>query len=195
MYESMKRINVIGTTGSGKTTFSKELATALGIPYVQLDELFWKPNWVESTDEDFLSKVASAVSSDTWVLDGNFSRTTHIKWQRADTVIWLDFSYLTTFTQLLGRTIKRAIKKDELWPNTGNKESFRKSFFDKSSILIWFLQNYGRNKQKYENVMQSHEFSHLNFVRLTNRKEAREFIENIRNSLSQQHAQKARASA
>jgi adenylate kinase family enzyme len=135
------------------------------------------------------------VSNDVWVLDGNFSRTTDIKWEKADTVIWLDFSYLTTFSQLLGRTIKRAIQKDELWPNTGNKESFRKSFFHKSSILMWFFKNYGRNKERYNNVMQSHEHSHLNFVRLKNRKEAREFIENTRNKLSQQDAQKARASA
>lgn len=191
----MKRINVIGTTGSGKTTFSKELSAALDIPYVQLDELFWKPNWVESTEEEFLPKVASVVSNDTWVLDGNFSRTTDIKWQRADTVIWLDFSYLTTFTQLLGRTIQRAIRKDELWPNTGNKESFRKSFFHKSSILMWFFKNYRRNKKRYGSIMQSSEFSHLNFVRLTNRKETREFIEHTRNKLSQQDAQKARASA
>ncbi len=191
----MKRINVIGTTGSGKTTFSKELSAALDIPYVQLDELFWKPNWVESTEEEFLPKVASAVSNDAWVLDGNFSRTTDIKWQRADTVIWLDFGYLTTFTQLLGRTLRRAIKKDELWPNTGNKESFRKSFFDKSSILLWFFQNYSRNKKRYENIMQSNEFSHLNFVRLTNRKESREFIKNTHNKLSQQNVQKMRASA
>lgn len=190
----MKRINVIGTTGSGKTTFSKDLSAALGIPYVQLDELFWKPNWVESTEEEFLPKVASAVGDDTWVLDGNFSRTTDIKWQRADTVIWLDYSFLTTFTQLFGRTIKRAVKKNELWPNTGNRESFRKSFFDKSSILMWFFKNYGRNKKRYEEAMQSSEFSHLNFVRLTNRKEAREFIENTRNNLSQQDAQKAHAS-
>ncbi len=180
----MKRINVIGTTGSGKTTFSKELSTALGIPYAQLHELFWNPNWVESTEEEFLPKVASAVGDDTWVLDGNFSRTTDIKWQRADTVVWLDCSFLTTFTQLFGRTIKRAVKKNELWPNTGNRESFRKSFFHKSSILMWFFKNYGRNKKRYEEAMQSSEFSHLNFVRLTNRKKAREFIETTRNKLS-----------
>jgi adenylate kinase family enzyme len=52
----MKRINVIGTTGSGKTTFSKELSTALGIPYVQLDELFWKPNWVSPRMKSFCLK-------------------------------------------------------------------------------------------------------------------------------------------
>ena len=190
----MKRINVIGTTGSGKTNFSKELSAALDISYVQLDELFWKPNWVESPDEEFLPKVTSAVKKDTWVLDGNFSRTTEIKWQRADTVIWLDFSYFTTFTQLLARTIRIAIKKDELWPNTGNKESFRKSFFDRSSILLWFFQNYERNKKRYENIIQSHEFSHLNFIRLKNRKEARKLIEKTRNKLSQLGAQKTRAS-
>ena len=96
---------------------------------------------------------------------------------------------------MFARTIRRAIKKNELWPNTGNKESFRKSFFDRSSILIWFFQNYGRNKKRYENIMQSHEFSHLNFIRLKNRKEARKLIEKTRNKLNQLDAQKTRTSA
>lgn len=182
----MKRINVIGTTGSGKTTFSKELSATLTIPYIQMDELFWKPNWVESLDEEFLPKVASVVSGDAWVLDGNFSRTNSIKWQRADTLIWLDFGYVATFSQLLGRTLRRATCKNELWPNTGNKESFKKTFFSKSSILMWFFKNYGRNKKRYANLMRSNELSHVKCVRLRNRKQAREFIERARKKLNQQ---------
>ena len=184
----MKRINVIGTTGSGKTTFSKELSSVLGISYIQLDELFWKPNWVESKDEEFLPKVAAAVSEDTWVLDGNFSRTKDIKWQRADTVIWLDFNYFLTLTQLLKRTVYRAITKGELWPNTDNRESFKKSFFDRSSILMWFFKNYKSNRKKYFNAMQSKEYPNLNFVHIQNRKEARDYIENARNKFKNENA-------
>tara|TARA_B100000029_G_scaffold512514_1_gene609361 strand:+ start:9644 stop:9868 length:225 start_codon:yes stop_codon:yes gene_type:complete len=73
------RINVLGTSGSGKSTFSKNLAEQLNIPYVQLDELFWKPNWTESSDEEFFPKIEDALSPDEWVLDGNYIRSTPVK--------------------------------------------------------------------------------------------------------------------
>ena len=183
----MKRINVIGTTGSGKTTFSKQLSRVLGVPYIQLDQLFWKPNWLESTDEEFFSKVTEAVSRDAWVLDGNYSRTNDIKWARADTVIWLDLNYFVTFSQLFVRTLHRAITKDELWPNTGNRESFRKSFFDSSSILIWFFKNYRSNRVKYLQLLQSDEYPAINFVHIKTRQEAKQFVDKIALSGQNRH--------
>ncbi|WP_413699614.1 shikimate kinase [Psychromonas sp. KJ10-10] len=50
----MKRINVIGTSGSGKSTFSQKLALKLNYPYLEMDNMFWKANWVESSNEEFL---------------------------------------------------------------------------------------------------------------------------------------------
>ena len=51
------RINVIGTSGSGKSTFSERIAKKLNIPYIELDALFWNANWTESTNEEFFPKV------------------------------------------------------------------------------------------------------------------------------------------
>lgn len=184
----MNRVNVVGTTGSGKSTFSKALADVLEVRYVQLDELFWQPDWQESADEEFLPKVEQVVSEPCWVLDGNYSRTNTIKWPRADTVIWLDFGYFTTFRQLLFRTLYRALSRSELWPNTGNRESFKRSFFDRSSILLWFFRCYRKNRAKYLALMNSNRYPNLVFVRLTNPGQARQFIEQTRESLSQHKA-------
>ena len=88
----MKKINVIGTTGSSKSTFSSLLAKELGFPYIYMDELFWKPNWQESTNDEFIPKIKRVVAGFLWVLDGNYSRTNDIKWECADTRIWIDYS-------------------------------------------------------------------------------------------------------
>ena len=74
------RINVIRTRGSGKSTLARQLATSLRIPYLEMDQLFWKPNWEEPSDEEFLPKLEKALAAKAWVLDGNYSRTTALKW-------------------------------------------------------------------------------------------------------------------
>ena len=73
------RINVVGTSGSGKSTLAKSISKKFNTPYVQLDEIFWKPNWKESCDEEFFSKVEEVASTDRWILDGNYTRTIPIK--------------------------------------------------------------------------------------------------------------------
>ena len=56
------RINVIGTSGSGKSTFSKRIAKKLNIPYIELGALFGNANWTESTDEEFFQKYKKLLS-------------------------------------------------------------------------------------------------------------------------------------
>jgi len=66
-----RRISVVGSTGSGKTTFGRELARRLGIPFVELDALAWGPNWTLVQEELFKERVGRAVEGDAWVIDGN----------------------------------------------------------------------------------------------------------------------------
>lgn len=175
----MRKINVIGTTGSGKSTFSTELAERLGYPCIHMDQLFWKPNWTETSDEEFFSKVESVVTGKSWVLDGNYSRTNDIKWKHADTIIWLDYSYARTFCQLFGRTINRAVTKKELWPGTGNKESFGKAFMSKDSIFVWFFHCYKRNRRKYAVLESSLKEGRIKFIRLRSPKDANAFLKRV----------------
>ena len=55
-----------------------------------MDQIFWKPNWGETPDEEFFAKLDEATSQDSWVLDGNYTRSQGITWPKADTVIWLN---------------------------------------------------------------------------------------------------------
>ena len=172
----MKRINVIGTTGSGKSTFSKALADNLEIPYIQLDELFWKQGWTESSDDELFSKLEASMSAEAWVLDGNYSRTNELKWSRTDTVVWLDYGFVRTFLQLLKRTLKRSLSNEELWPGTGNRESFTRSFLSKDSILVWFLRTYFGNRTSNKEILESPALGHIRMVRLASPREAERFL-------------------
>lgn len=175
----MKKFNVIGTTGSGKSTFSRRLAEQIKCPYIQMDQLFWKENWQESDDDEFFPEVKKAVSGSAWVLDGNYSRTNAIKWHNVDAIIWLDYSYPRTLLQLFNRTLNRISSKEELWPGTGNVETFRKSFMSRESILLWFFKNYKKNKSRYSKLMKSSELKDVQLIHLRSPQEASHFIENV----------------
>ena len=77
-----QRINIVGSSGSGKSTAGKVIAKKLRYPYVELDEIHWKPNWTESTEEELSFNLKRSLEGESWVLDGNYSRTVPIKWKR-----------------------------------------------------------------------------------------------------------------
>ncbi len=87
----MRKIIVIGCPGSGKTTLSKIIADTLSLPLVHLDSLFWKEGWVESSREEFDKKLLCELEKDSWIIDGNYSRTIKMRLEYADTVIFLDY--------------------------------------------------------------------------------------------------------
>ena len=176
----MKRINVIGTSGSGKSYFSRKLAKKLNYPYYEMDALFWKSNWRETEDEEFCPLLKSKLSASVWVLDGNYNRTLQIKWKQADTVIWLDYSFSRVLFQGIKRTLYRCFTKKELWSGTGNIESFGKSFFSRDSIIIWMLKSYRRNRIRYNKIYNSKAYNHIYFIRLTSPKVAKQFLQNIK---------------
>ncbi|KJC60020.1 DNA topology modulation protein [Bradyrhizobium sp. LTSPM299] len=101
----MQRVLVMGSSGSGKSTFARGLSDITGIPTVSIDALFWKPGWVESEREEFQRRMTEAVQQPRWIMDGNF--TTHgageLRRQLADTIIWFDLPRSTCMFGILRR--------------------------------------------------------------------------------------------
>lgn len=174
----MKKIIVVGVTGSGKSTLAKKLSEKLNIPYIQLDLLFWKANWQESSDEEFFQKISNVVNQDTWIIDGNYNRTNHLTWKDADTIIWINLPFWLTLYQNVTRSFKRAITQEELWAGTGNRESFRK-MFSKESIVLWLLKTFVQQNNRYELRLNNPNYSHIKFYRLKSRREIAQFLNQL----------------
>ena len=170
----MQRINVIGTSGSGKTTVSLKIAKKLNLPYIELEGLCWQKNWKELSDEKFFYKVKKAVSADHWVLDGTYKRTRHIKWKRVQMVIYLDLPFHIVLFRVLRRTLVRSLTGETLW--AGNRETLWRAFFTRDSIILWSLKTFYKNRLDYRMASKSHKYSHIKFVRLSSNKEVNDFI-------------------
>lgn len=171
----MQKINIIGTSGSGKSTFAKNLSEQLHIPYLEIDAIFWGKDWYLPPDEEFFADLKVALDKEEWVLDGNYTRTIPFKWKAVDTVIWIDFSFERTLYQVTTRSIRNLITKKELWPGTGNRQTIRR-FFSKDSIILSTIKVYRKNRLKYLKMMDSSEYAHIQFIHLRSPKECSEFL-------------------
>jgi len=175
-----RKINVVGTSGSGKTTLSKSLSCILGIEHIEIDSIFWGPNWSWPSDETFFSDLKQVLENrDSWILDGNYTRTIPIKWENVELVIWLDYSFIRTLIYAVKRACMRSITKEELWVGTGNRESFRKSFFSRNSIILWTIKTHGKVRARYERMMNDPVYSKIKFVRLRSPSKTRRYLKNL----------------
>ena len=172
-----RRIVVIGTTGSGKTTLARRLSQHLDIPHVELDALNWEPDWVQAPTEVFRQRTEEALRGEAWLVDGNYSAVRDIVWPRADTLVWLDFSFLVTLRQLLGRTLRRIASQEELW--SGNRESFRAQFLSRDSLFIWLFQTYWRRRRQLPALLMGPEYAQLTKIRLRSPEEARLWLSRL----------------
>lgn len=175
------KINVVGTSSSGKTTLSKKLSSILSVPHIEMDALFWGPNWYSSSYEDFCSKLRLVLKGDSWILDGNYTRTIPIKWERVTTIIWLNFSLLRTLYQAVIRATKRIITREELWSGTGNRETL-KALFSKDSIVFYAIKSHRKVRKNYEALIKSDDYSNIQFIRLRSPKEVELFLNSVKNN-------------
>lgn len=159
-----RRIAVIGVTGSGKTTLAGQLAAGLNLTHVELDALHWGPNWTTEPVETFRQKVAQALAADAWVTDGNYSKVRDIIWERADTIVWLDYSLPLILWRLLLRGVRRAYSQEPLWND--NRETWRGLFFSRDSLFLWAIQTYPTHKREYPALLAEPANAHLRLHRL-----------------------------
>lgn len=172
------RINVIGTSGSGKTTFGRQLAEILEIPFIEMDALFWGPNWSFPEDNQLFAKLENVLASESWVLDGNYTRTLEVKWNRVQAVVWLNYRFPRTVYQAVTRALSRLFSQEELWPGTGNRENL-KMLFSKDSIVLWTLRSYHRHEKRNIGYIFDQNNDHIKFHRIRSPREGKEFLKKV----------------
>jgi adenylate kinase family enzyme len=176
---AVRRVSVIGTSGTGKSTLAAALALRLGVPCLELDSVYHQAGWVPLPASEFRARVAAAAGGERWVIDGSYSTVRDIVWARADTVIWLDLPKRTAMRRLIWRTLRRTGGRVELW--NGNRERWRNFFTwdQEESVISWAWHTYGSRRERYAAALADPANSHLRFVRLTSSAAVRRFMRNV----------------
>ncbi len=130
----MKRILVIGTGGSGKTTVARRLAQRTGLPLIHLDALYWRSGWQPTPADEWRATVQSLISRDAWIIDGNYGGTLDVRLAACDTVVFLDLPRLVCLWRVLKRQVRHLGQvRPELAPGCRERLSWE---------FIWWIWTY-----------------------------------------------------
>ncbi|MEP3245645.1 MAG: hypothetical protein ABJN40_02480 [Sneathiella sp.] len=102
----MKRIQIIGCSGAGKTTLAADLSAHLNIPWYSLDQLYWNPGWVLSEPEERTRRLQPVLGEDAWIIEGNYSETMPQRLRLVDTLVFLDLPPRIYIPRVIWRSLK-----------------------------------------------------------------------------------------
>ncbi len=117
-----RRAIVIGCPGSGKSTFSRALHAATGLPLYHLDAIYWNPDRTTMEKEAFRTVLQGIVQADDWIIDGHYGSTLKQRILACDAVFLLDYP---TEVCLEGIRARRGKPRSDLpWVETEDDGDF-----------------------------------------------------------------------
>lgn len=167
----MKRVMVIGSCGAGKSTFSRKLHSVIKLPLYHLDQHYWKPNWEETSKEEWQEIVTILSEKQEWIIDGNYGGTMEIRMKKADTIIYLDYPTW----KCLGRVVKRTFSHwHKVRPDMpeGCKERFDLEF-------LHYVATFNIIRRKKLLEMVDHVKQSKNVVIIRNAKQGKEYLNSL----------------
>lgn len=169
--KGMRRILVLGSGGAGKTVLARRLSSALSIPVVHLDALYYDADWRPRPLEEFASAQRQALAAERVIVDGNYASSLPLRLAAADTVIVLDLSARTCLASILRRR----------WRYRGGQHA--DGVFDRLSVgFIRYVINYRRRTLPRVLDLITQHAPTARVFRLTSRRKAARFLEEVRRS-------------
>ena len=165
------KIAIIGAPGTGKTTLANNLSEILKIEAIHIDGIHHLENWQPRDKQERDDIILEVVNREKWIIDGTYKSTLKQRIEKADLIIWLDFSTLAQLKGIMQRYLKNKGKEKPEIP--GCKEKMDKEFFvyvakynkNKRNVIVENLE--GINKEK--------------LLVLKNRKQVNNWLKEIKN--------------
>ena len=162
----MKRILIVGVSGTGKTWLANLLSKKLNLPVVSLDSIFWKKNWVEQDEAIVEQRIASEISKKSWIIEGYIEPLSAQRVEAADRIIYLDYAGHQAARGGLTRMLKHAkTPRPEMPEGNIDRPGYK------------FLKTLYKREERpeIERAIQGSD----KVVRLKNRKATRQYLANL----------------
>lgn len=164
----MKRIMVIGCSWSGKSTFALELGRIKGIEVTHLDRLNWRAGWKEVSRNEFDRQLDEVLKKDSWIIDGNYSRTMEKRLEKAQVVFRFRLSTAACLYGYFSRLIKGKLGKKRIDMAEGCSERFDLDF-------VRFIAGFENdNAERTEKLLEK--YPHVKVIRFNSRRQAEKFL-------------------
>jgi adenylate kinase family enzyme len=112
-----KKIHIIGSVGSGKTTLAKKLSYMLNIPYYEIDNIVWKrtPNGdIRNKPEERDKILKEIITSDSWIVEGVHSEEWMMEsFKHTDVILFLYPHNSIRIYRIIKRFIRQKIGIEE----------------------------------------------------------------------------------
>ena len=168
-----RRVVVTGLAGAGKSTFSRALSAKTGLPVIHLDIHFWKPGWVEPSENEWHEKQRGLLASDDWIADGNYHATLDLRLERADTVVFLDTPWWICAQRAFVRGIRKRPVGFEL-PNGCDEPALRRLRDEWSVVMrVW---RFRRSEPERELGILLRRENHVALYILRSKRAIRDFL-------------------
>ncbi len=166
----LKKIHILGTSGSGKTFLSKKLSKLLKIKVYDLDDIFWLRKGARKYDIKRNKKernrlLKEIIKKKKWIIEGCYSSWIEDSIKKSDLVIWLDPPFYILVYRLILRFYKRKfLNTKEGWKDLG--------------LLLKYAKNYHKKDQpagyhEHKELIEKHKIEVL-YIR--NKKELNKFL-------------------
>ncbi len=170
------RVAIIGSAGSGKTTFTKTLGRLFNRDVVHLDKILWGQNWTELTNQQHLQILEPIVAQQSWIIDGLWAKTLDVRYKNATLVIFLDYKPTLCAWRAFWRSVKHGGKqRDDLALGCVEKVNF--GFYK-------YILNFRKNSlPKIQQAQQN--YPNVPIVSFKNPRQTQRFLQQLKQHLSQ----------
>jgi predicted kinase len=174
-----ERILILGRTGSGKTTLARQVAAALGVPHVELDSLYFGPDFSRAPLSLLRERTSAAIAGDRWVTDGNKRAVRDLVWPRADTVIWLDYPVYVSLWRLAKRARARTSALSAQAAQTGRRTGLPKQMLAAATGVLTALRSHRGQRREYSVMFAQPANQHLALARLRSPHATRQWMARV----------------
>jgi adenylate kinase family enzyme len=172
----MRRILVVGISGAGKSTMARALSARLAVPYHEMDALhFTGPGW--AVNDEFAAQVAGIAAAPGWIFDSfGYPRVRDLLWERADTVVWLDYPRRVIMPRVLRRSLRRTLLRERIFG--GNRETLG-NWFRRDHPAWWAWSQHAARRADIHRRVHDPRFAPLRAVRFGTPKEAAGWLRTV----------------